>query len=49
LAEETFLSDEFVRKLTAVGEVDILVGVPTFNNRGTIEQVVNAIQLGLVQ
>jgi glycosyltransferase involved in cell wall biosynthesis len=49
LAEETFLSDEFVRKLTAVGEVDILVGVPTFNNRGTIEQVVNAIQLGLVK
>jgi len=49
LAEEIFLSDEFIRKLTAVGEVDILVGVPTFNNRGTIEQVVNAIQLGLVK
>ena len=49
MAEETFLSDEFVRKLTAVGEVDILVGVPTFNNRGTIEKVVNAIQLGLVK
>jgi glucosylglycerate synthase len=49
LAEEVFLSDEFVRKLTAVGEVDILVGVPTFNNRDTIEQVVNAVQLGLVK
>ena len=49
MAEETFLSDEFIRKLTAVGEVDILVGVPTFNNRRTIEQVVNAIQLGLVK
>ena len=49
MAEETFLSDEFVRKLTAVGEVDILVGVPTFNNHNTIEQVVNAIQLGLVK
>ncbi|HET7213545.1 MAG TPA: glycosyltransferase [Terriglobia bacterium] len=49
MAEETFLSDEFIRKLTAVGEVDILVGVPTFNNRGTIGQVVNAIQLGLVK
>jgi hypothetical protein len=49
LAEETFLSDDFVRKLTAVGEVDILVGVPTFNNCSTIEQVVNAIQLGLVK
>ena len=49
MAEESFLSDEFVRKLTAVGEVDILVGVPTFNNRRTIGQVVNAIQLGLVK
>jgi glucosylglycerate synthase len=49
LAEETFLSDEFVRKLTAVGEVDILVGIPTLNNRSTIEQVVNAVQLGLVK
>ncbi|HET7102326.1 MAG TPA: glycosyl transferase family 2 [Terriglobia bacterium] len=49
MAEETFLSDEFIRKLTAVGEVDILVAVPTFNNRGTIEQVVHAIQLGLVK
>ena len=49
MAEEIFLSDEFIRKLTAVGEVDILVGVPTLNNRRTIEQVVNAIQLGLVK
>jgi len=49
LAEENFLSDDFIRKLTAVGEVDILVGVPTSNNCGTIEQVVNAIQLGLVK
>ncbi len=49
MAEETFLSDEFVRRLSAVGEVDILVAVPTFNNRGTVEQVVNAIQLGLVK
>ena len=49
MAEETFLSDDFVRKLTAVGDVDILVGVPTFNNRDTIEQAVNAVQLGLVK
>ncbi|MEJ2007451.1 MAG: hypothetical protein P8Z30_04710 [Acidobacteriota bacterium] len=49
MAEETFLSDDFVRKLTAVGQVDILVGVPTFNNHNTVGQVVNAIQLGLVK
>ncbi|HVB29556.1 MAG TPA: glycosyltransferase [Terriglobia bacterium] len=49
MAEESFLSDEFVRQLTAVGEVDILVGIPTFNNRSTIERVVNAVQIGLVK
>ncbi|MCL5670632.1 MAG: glycosyl transferase family 2 [Acidobacteria bacterium] len=49
LAEESFLSDEFVRQLTAVGEVDILVGIPTLNNRSTIERVVNAVQIGLVK
>ena len=49
MAEESFLSDEFIRQLTAVGEVDILVGVPTLNNRGTIEQVLNAVQVGLVK
>jgi glycosyltransferase involved in cell wall biosynthesis len=49
LAEETFLSDEFIRQLTAVGEVDILVGVPTSNNRNTIERVVSAIQVGLTK
>jgi hypothetical protein len=49
LSEETLLSDEFVRQLTAVGEVDILVGVPTLNNRGTIQRVVDAILVGLVK
>ena len=49
MAEETLLSDEFVRQLTAVGEVDILVGLPTLNNRKTVERVVGAIQVGLVK
>lgn len=49
LEEATFLSDEFLRQLTAVGQVDILIGVPTFNNRETIERVVNAVQVGLVK
>ncbi len=49
MAEESFLSDEFVRQLTAAGEVDILIGIPTFNNSATIEQVVNAVQIGLVK
>ena len=49
MAEETFLSDEFVRELGAVGEVDILVGIPTYNNRLTVERVVQAVQIGLVK
>ncbi|MGH9430246.1 MAG: glycosyltransferase [Terriglobia bacterium] len=47
--EETFLSDEFSRQITAAGEVDILVGVPTLNNSKTIERVIRAIQVGLVK
>lgn len=49
MAEETFLSDDFVSQLTAVGEVDILVGLPTLNNRDTVQRVVNAIIVGLVK
>ena len=35
LAEETFLTDDFLRQLVNVGEVDILVGLPTHNNAKT--------------
>ncbi len=43
------LPEDFLRQLTAVGEVDILVFVPTLNNRATIARVLNALQLGLVK
>jgi hypothetical protein len=46
---ETYLSDDFLRQLTATGEVDLLVSVPTANNRQTIEHILNAIQVGLVK
>jgi hypothetical protein len=49
LAETSVLSDEFVRQLSAVGEVDVLVGIPTFNNKDTIERVVKAVQVGLTK
>ncbi len=49
MPETSTLSEEFLRQLTAVGEVDILVGVPTFNNRDTIERVVSALQVGLTK
>jgi hypothetical protein len=40
LAEETFLTDDFLRQLINVGEVDILVGLPTHNNAKTIGSIV---------
>ncbi|MGA9352741.1 MAG: hypothetical protein WBV46_03560 [Terriglobales bacterium] len=49
MAEETLLNDEFLRQLMNVGEVDILVGLPTYNNAKTIEPVVRAIQAGILK
>jgi glycosyltransferase involved in cell wall biosynthesis len=49
LAEETLLSDEFLRQLINVGEVDIVVGVSTHNNAKTIGPVVAAIQAGILK
>lgn len=49
MAEESFLTDDFVRQLTAVGEVDVLIGIPALNNHKTIERVVEAAQVGLVK
>jgi hypothetical protein len=43
------LSDDFVRELINVGEVDILVGVPTYNDGATVGQVVQAVRAGLLQ
>ena len=44
----SFLSDEFVRQLISVGEVDILVGLPTYNNAKTIGAIVEAVQAELL-
>lgn len=49
IAEEGFLTDDFVRQLINVGEIDILVGLPTHNNAKTIGAVVAAIQGGILQ
>jgi glucosylglycerate synthase len=49
LAEETLLTDEFLRQLMNVGEVDILVGLPTHNNSRTIAPVIRAIQAGILK
>jgi glucosylglycerate synthase len=48
LTEESFLTDDFVRQLISVGEIDILVGLPTHNNAKEISSVVAAIQDGIL-
>jgi glucosylglycerate synthase len=48
LAEEIILTDDFLRQLINVGEVDILVGVPTHNNAKTIGSIVETIQAGIL-
>ncbi len=40
---ETTFSDALLRQLIAVGQVDILVGLPTLNNAATITDVVRAV------
>jgi hypothetical protein len=49
LAGETLLTDDFLRQLINVGEVDILVGLPTHNNAKTIEPVIRAVQAGILK
>jgi hypothetical protein len=43
MAEGSLLSDELLRHLMAVGQVDVVVGVPTLNNASTIGGVVSAV------
>jgi hypothetical protein len=42
---ESILSDAFLRQLMAVGQADIVVGLPTLDNAATIVDVVRAIHL----
>jgi hypothetical protein len=49
LPEESILSDDFIRELINVGEVDIVVGVPTYNDARTVGQVVQAVRAGLLK
>ena len=49
LEDETFLTDDFLRQLINVGEVDILVGLPTYNNAKTIGSIVHTIQSGILR
>jgi len=49
LAEESVLNDDFIRQLMNVGEVDLLVGLPTHNNAETVGRVIQAIQAGILK
>ncbi|NKE71171.1 glycosyl transferase family 2 [Candidatus Manganitrophus noduliformans] len=48
-ADESLLPDDLLHRLIAVGEVDLLVGIPTLNHAGTVGQVVRAVQIGFVK
>ena len=48
MADENILSDDLLRQLISVGEVDILVGLPTYNHAKTIGHVVQVIRDGLL-
>jgi glycosyltransferase involved in cell wall biosynthesis len=48
VADDGILSDALLRELMAVGEVDILVGVTTYNNASTIQEVMQSIQAAFV-
>ena len=47
--EGSFLSDDLLRELIPLGEVDILVGVPTYNNAATVGHVVRGVQAGFAK
>jgi hypothetical protein len=49
LAEESFLTDDFLRQLINVGEVDILVGLPTHNNAKTVGPIIHTIRSGILR
>jgi glucosylglycerate synthase len=49
LAEESVLTDDFIRQLINVGEVDILVGLATDNNAATVGPIMRAIQAGILK
>ena len=49
MEDENFLTDDFLRQLITVGEVDILVGLPTHNNARTVGPVVNTIRTGILR
>jgi hypothetical protein len=46
---QSSLSDALLRQLIAVGQVDILVGLPTLNNAATVADVVRAVHVSFAR
>ncbi|MCC7241009.1 MAG: glycosyl transferase family 2, partial [Acidobacteria bacterium] len=46
MAEASLLPDEFVQQLMAVGQVDVLVGIPTLDNAATIAEIIKVVHRG---
>ncbi len=49
MEDGNFLTDDFFRQLINVGEVDILVGLPTHNNAKTVGSVVHTVRSGILR
>ena len=49
MEDGNFLTDDFLRQLINVGEVDILVGLPTHNNAKTVDSFVHTIRTGILR
>ena len=47
--QQSVLSDALLRQLMAVGQVDVLVGVPTLNNASTVVDVARAVQVSFAR
>jgi hypothetical protein len=46
---QSILSDALLRQLMAVGQVDVLVGLPTLNNAATVVDIVRAVHLSFTR
>ena len=49
MEDGNFLTDDFLRQLINVGEVDILIGLPTHNNAKTVDAIVHTIRTGILR
>jgi glycosyltransferase involved in cell wall biosynthesis len=49
MVQQTTLPEEALKRINEIGEADILVGIPSFNNGKTIGHVVKAVNAGLAK